>query len=82
MRYGKTINIWDLPQGLIKYLQPGQWVSTGPSKPGDPGRGRFWGVKPRSGIVVVAWQGNARGDRRLGRYADYQRNLRRYATAA
>jgi hypothetical protein len=81
MRYGKTIDIWSLPQGLLKHLQPGQWVSTGPSKPGDSGRGRFWGVKPRSGIVVVAWQGNARSPIN-GRHADYNRSLRNYARAA
>lgn len=55
MKYTKPVNIWNLPEGEINRLQPGQWVYAG-----EPDNmGRFCGVKS-NGIVVVAWVGNMR----------------------
>jgi hypothetical protein len=80
MKYYRTVDVWNLPTPLVPLLQPGQWVSAGPAALGSTARGRFWGVKPRSGIVVVAWQGNARSPIK-GRHAEYNRVLHDYARA-
>lgn len=75
MKYQRAIDVTNLPTECIAVLQPGQWVYTGSHR--DPNtRGRFLGVK-RSGTVVVAWQGNARG--RSEGYRSYIRALRDYA---
>ena len=29
MKYIKAFNIWNIPDELIKYIQPGQWVYAG-----------------------------------------------------
>lgn len=75
MKFARTVDIWNFPQSLIKHLQRGQWVRAG--RDGD--LGRFYGVKPKSGVVVVAWLGNARASKD---YRGYCRSLHQYATAA
>ncbi len=72
MQFQKAIDIWALPQPLVKHLQPGQWVKAGPQGPS----GRFYGVRPRSGVVVVAWKGNAKASKD---YFGYCKGLRQYA---
>jgi len=74
MKFARTVDIWNIPQPLVKYLQRGQWVRAGQN--GD--LGRFWGVKPKSGVIVVAWQGNARNS---GDHRSYNRSLHQYAIA-
>jgi hypothetical protein len=55
MQYQKAFDIWAMPTSFYKFIQPGQWVYAG-----DKGNiGRFYGVK-NTGVVVVAWLGNAR----------------------
>ena len=51
MRYTKTINLWEFPNELVKYLQVGQWVQAGKS---DNHKGRLCGVS-EAGIVWVDW---------------------------
>lgn len=55
MKYQKAFDIWAMPVPFYKFIQPGQWVYAGDGEH----KGRFYGVK-KSGIVVVAWLGNAR----------------------
>lgn len=71
MKFHKAIDIWAIPQYLLKHLPAGQWVRAGRDGP----LGRFYGVRP-SGVVVVAWKGNANAS---GRYFDYCRSLHQYA---
>lgn len=73
MKYLPTVDIWKLPRELMPYLQPGQWVDAGGAK------GRFLGVKKKSGIVVVAWSGNVKGWKTREDQKDYIRTLRNYA---
>ena len=73
MKYTKTVNIHSMSPEQIRRLPVGQWVCTDNYNPLH--RGRFWGVKP-SGVVVVAWQGNARSQ---FKYWDYQHALLNYA---
>jgi hypothetical protein len=72
--YKPAVNISSMSTREIGRLTPGQWVKTCDSDRG-PYIGRFWGVKP-SGVVVVAWQGNAQSQKN---YWQYQTALRRYA---
>lgn len=72
MSYQPTVNIWAPDRDTTK-LQRGQWVKAG--EHGD--LGRYYGTKP-SGVIVVAWQGNAKASRN---YREYQRNLLNYAKA-
>jgi len=53
MKYIEAFNIWDIPNELIKYIQPGQHVYAG----SKDNKGIFQGIK-KSGIIVVAWKGN------------------------
>ena len=69
MKYQPSFNIWTIPHPLLRYVQPGQHVYAGDTST----RGVFLGVK-RSGTVVVAWEGNAKGRRR-----EYISTLRQYA---
>lgn len=71
MKFHKAIDVWAIPAELTKHLQPGQWVRAGHNGP----LGRFYGIK-RSGVIVVAWQDNAKAG---GKYFDYCANIRRYA---
>jgi hypothetical protein len=73
MRYQKALDIWQLSDKSIKQLQTGQWIYGGDQK----NLGRFLGVK-KSGIVVVAWQGNASFQKS---YIDYIKQLLNYAKA-
>lgn len=68
MKYTKTCSCFQSTDNLSK-LQPGQWVDNGGSK------GVFLGVKS-NGIVVVAWQDNARASKD---YRGYVKALREYA---
>jgi hypothetical protein len=53
MKYIEAFNIWNIPNELIKYIQPGQWVYAGDKD----NKGIFLGVK-KSKTIVVAWKGN------------------------
>jgi hypothetical protein len=53
MKYIQAFNIWNIPNELIKYIQPGQWVYAGDKS----NKGIYQGIK-KTGIIVVAWQGN------------------------
>lgn len=71
MRYQPSFNIWEVPVGLLPFVQPGQHVYAGDKQT----KGIFLGVK-KSGSVVVAWNGNWRAhsyDR------GYIKSLRNYA---
>lgn len=71
MKYLPKFDVWQVPTELLSKAQPGQWVYAGTKD----NVGKFWGVKD-NGIIVVAWQGNAKN---AESYADYQRTLRNYA---
>lgn len=73
MKYQKAVNIWKLSDHDIKKLQPGQWVYG--SDLGN--KGMYLGMK-RSGIVVVAWLGNAT---QQDNYRGYIKALSNYARA-
>ena len=51
MRYTRTIDIWEFPRELIKYLQAGQWVRAGQS---DSHKGRFCGIT-QAGVIMIDW---------------------------
>ena len=53
MKYIKAFNIWNIPNELIRYIQPGQWVYAGDKD----NKGIYQGIK-KNNIIVVAWQGN------------------------
>jgi hypothetical protein len=72
MQYQPAFNIWEIPHALMRHIQPGQHVYAGTTD----NKGVFLGVKKRSGIVVVAWQGNIKNH---GNRADYLQTLRNYA---
>lgn len=76
MKFSKTVDIYKLSREEVAKLQPGQWVIAGESDNPREHRGTFCGVKP-NGIVVVAWQGNAR--RADGGSKEYRRALMDYA---
>lgn len=71
MKYIQAFNIWNIPQELIRYIQPGQWVYAG----NKSNKGIFQGIKS-NGIIVVAWKGNIdnKPDKR-----EYIKALRDYA---
>jgi hypothetical protein len=71
MKYTQAFDLWSVPVALYKHIQPGQWVYTGDKT----SKGIFLGVK-QSGVVVVAWYGNAKS---RADYRDYLRSLRDYA---
>jgi hypothetical protein len=72
MTYQPAFDIHAVPRDLLRHVQPGQWVyATDRSVVG-----RFFGVR-RSGVVVVAWQGNARNAD--GGARGYWATLRTYA---
>ena len=70
MSFQKTVDIWAADREHFK-LQCGQWVRAGKDGP----IGRYYGTK-RSGIIVVAWQDNAKASRD---YAGYQQLTLNYA---
>ena len=70
MSFQPTVNIWAADRDQFK-LQRGQWVRAGK----DGAIGRYYGTKP-SGVIVVAWQGNAKSS---GNYRAYQQALLNYA---
>ena len=61
-KFVSAFDIWQVPDYLRPYIQPGQWVYAGDRSH----LGRFYGASMR--VCVVAWQGNAKG-----RGRDYQR---------
>jgi hypothetical protein len=71
MKYIKAFNIWDIPQELIKYIQPGQYIYAGTKD----NKGIYQGIK-KSGIIVVAWQGNINNQKDKKQYI---KTLRDYA---
>lgn len=71
MKYIKSFNIWNIPNELIKYIQPGQHVYAGDKD----NKGIFQGVKS-SGIIVVAWKGNINNQKNKKEYIN---KLRIYA---
>jgi hypothetical protein len=70
MKYAPAFDIWAVPHGLYKHIQPGQWVYAG----SPDTKGIFLGVKP-SGTVVCAWYHNAKAQE----YKSYLKTLRTYA---
>lgn len=72
MKFQPIFDLWNIPEGLRKYIQPGQMIYAGERAD----TGRFCGVKP-SGSIVVAWSNNAK--RHKGGRRDYFRTLRQYA---
>lgn len=71
MKYIQAFNIWNIPQELIKYIQPGQHVYAGDKS----NKGIYQGIKS-NGIVVVAWQGNINNKKNKREYIN---KLRDYA---
>ena len=74
MRYIRTVDVHQ-PNMNYDNLQPGQWVTAGPTMEDKSNMGSFYGVKP-SGTVVVAWLGNAR---RSGYVQAYNRTVQHFA---
>ena len=70
MKYAEAFDIWAVPVGLYKHIQPGQWVYAGDKS----NKGIFLGIKP-SGVVVCAWYQNAKSRE----YKSYLKTLRQYA---
>lgn len=73
MRYMKRVELHSglgAEPAIRAMLQPGQYVSASGAK------GRWCG-QTKSGVDVVAWEGNATG--RPGGRMDYWRTLRAYA---
>jgi len=71
MKYQSIFDIWAVPVDLLKHVQAGQMVYAGDRS----NRGRFLGVR-KSGIIVVAWQGNVQSHSdKVG----YIKTLRNYA---
>jgi hypothetical protein len=70
MKYSQAFDIWAVPTGLYKHIQPGQWVYAGDKS----NKGIFLGIKP-SGVVVCAWYQNAKSRE----YKSYLKTLRQYA---
>jgi hypothetical protein len=71
MKFTHAFNIWEVPSELLKHAQAGQWVYAGDKS----NKGIFLGVK-RSGTIVVAWYGNAKGQQS---FKSYIKTLRTYA---
>lgn len=71
MKYIKSFNICNIPQELIRHIQPGQHVYAGDKS----NKGIFQGIKS-NGIIVVAWKGNI--DNKTNKRA-YIERLRIYA---
>lgn len=71
MRYIQAFNIWNIPNELIKYIQPGQWVYAGDKS----NKGIYQGIK-NNNIIVVAWKGNI--DNQANK-REYINKLRDYA---
>lgn len=71
MKYIKSFNIWNIPQELIRHIQPGQHVYAGDKS----NKGIFQGIKS-NGIIVVAWQGNINNKKNKREYIN---TLRKYA---
>jgi hypothetical protein len=71
MKYIQAFNIWNIPNELVRYIQPGQWIYAGDKS----NKGIFQGIKS-NGIIVVAWKGNI--DNKPNKRAYIQR-LRIYA---
>ena len=71
MRYIQAFNIWNIPQELIQYIQPGQWIYAGDKS----NKGIYQGIKS-NGIIVVAWQGNINNKPNK---REYIKTLRDYA---
>lgn len=72
MQYQPAFDIHAVPRQLLRYVQPGQWVYASDRAV----TGRFFGVR-RSGVVVVAWHGNAR--QADGGARSYWATVRNYA---
>lgn len=71
MKYQSIFDIWAVPVDLLKHVQAGQMVYAGDRS----NRGRFLGVR-KSGVIVVAWQGNVQSHSdKVG----YIKTLRNYA---
>ena len=75
MKFTQAFDIWAVPHGLYKHIQPGQWVYAG----SPDNKGIFLGVRP-SGTVVCAWYQNAKAHG-CGQFSSYVKTLRKYATA-
>ena len=71
MKYIHPFNIWDIPNELIRYIQPGQHIYAGDKS----NKGIFQGIK-KTGIIVVAWKGNI--DNKPNK-REYIKTLRDYA---
>lgn len=71
MKYIQAFNIWNIPNELIRYIQPGQWVYAG----NKDNKGIYQGIK-ESGSIVVAWQGNIN---KQSNKREYIKKLRDYA---
>lgn len=50
MKYQPIVDIYKVPQSLLKHLQRGQWVTAG----GGDAKGVWCGQKP-NGLQVVCW---------------------------
>jgi hypothetical protein len=72
MKYQPAFNVWAMPDGFYKHIQPGQWVYAGDKS----NKGIFLGVR-KSGTVVVAWYMNAKSHKS---FRDYVKTLHNYAT--
>lgn len=75
MKYVKTQNIHAMSQTQIAKLPIGQWVCTTSDATDKTSKGIFLGVRS-SGVVVVAWYMNAKGQKS---FKQYVRALRNYA---
>jgi len=69
MKYIQAFNIWNIPDELIRHIQPGQHVYAGDKD----NKGIYQGIKS-NGIIVVAWKGNIDNKRNKREYINKLRN--------
>jgi hypothetical protein len=69
MKYINSFDIWNIPNELIKYIQPGQHVYAGTKD----NKGIYQGIK-KNGIIVVAWKGNIDNKKNKREYINKLRN--------
>ncbi len=72
MKFQPSFDIWSMPVDFYKHIQSGQWVYAGDKS----NKGIFLGIK-KSGVVVVAWYGNAKNAKS---FREYIKTLHAYAT--
>ena len=69
MRFVKPFDIWGVPEHLLKYIKPGQWVYAGSIY----NKGQWCGMRHTGSSVVVWYRGDIKG------YSAKRKTLMQYA---